>query len=85
MTSPWPYRLSANAASYYDALSPERQQTVRDTLAIAGRDPWGWPQWDRDDPEGEDVRLIEIGALAVVYWVNRRHSRLGIIDIQWAE
>jgi hypothetical protein len=56
---------------------------VRDVLEIAVRSPWGWPQWNAGDPEGEGVRAASIGQLSVVYVINRRTRRLSVLDIIW--
>ncbi|GAA2803625.1 hypothetical protein GCM10010505_32790 [Kitasatospora aburaviensis] len=80
---PWPARLSPQAAKVLAALPPHARETVRDVLDIASRTPWGWPAWDTTDPEGEDLRTAAIGALTVVYLVNRLAGRLYVIDIVW--
>ncbi|WP_234355627.1 hypothetical protein [Kitasatospora aureofaciens] len=59
------------------------QQMTTDLLDIASRTPWGWPQWDTTDPEGEDIRCASIGQLSLVYLVNRARGRLHVIDIVW--
>jgi hypothetical protein len=56
---------------------------VRDVLDIASRTPWGWPQWNPEDPEGEDVRAAAIGQLSVVYVINRLNEHLAVLDIVW--
>ncbi|MFI7360417.1 hypothetical protein ACIBTP_41770 [Streptomyces avidinii] len=58
--------------------------TVRDVLDTASLSPWSRPQWDRTDPEGEDVRRASIGALTDVYWVNRNLGHLRVLTIVWA-
>ncbi|MEL5955682.1 hypothetical protein AADR41_13055 [Streptomyces sp. CLV115] len=50
---------------------------LRDLLNIAARAPWGFPQWNANDPEGEDVRA------ASVYFLNRRQRHLSVLDIVW--
>ncbi|WP_281427647.1 MULTISPECIES: hypothetical protein [Streptomyces violaceusniger group] len=30
-------------------------------------DPWGFRQWNADDPEGEDVRHASVGQLSLTY------------------
>lgn len=59
------------------------QEMVRDVLDIAVRSPWGWPQWNAGDPEGEDVRAASVGQLSVVYTVNRLTRHLSVLDIVW--
>ncbi|MER6201724.1 hypothetical protein ABT234_30690 [Streptomyces sp. NPDC001586] len=84
MSDAWPARLSPQAATHLAELAPTVQEMVRDILDIASRSPWSWPQWDRTDPEGEDVRRASIGALTVVYWVNRNLGHLRVLTIVWA-
>jgi hypothetical protein len=84
VTAAWPARLSPNASKYLAAQTPEVQEVVRDVLDIASRQPWGWPQWDPTDPEGEDLRAAGVGPLTVVYWINRSHEHLYVLDIAWA-
>ncbi|WP_329491627.1 hypothetical protein OG618_34870 [Kitasatospora sp. NBC_01246] len=79
----WPARLSPQAAKTFVDLPPHAQRTVRDLLDIASRTPWGWPQWDATDLEGEDVRCASVGQLSLVYLVNRPAGRLHVIDIVW--
>ncbi|WP_406004844.1 hypothetical protein OG440_00665 [Streptomyces sp. NBC_00637] len=59
------------------------KEMVRDVLDIAARSPWGWPQWNAGDPEGEDVRAASIGQLSVVYVINRLTWRLSVLDVVW--
>ncbi|MFE4398692.1 MULTISPECIES: hypothetical protein [Streptomycetaceae] len=79
----WPARLSPKAAKVLADLPDHAQQTARDVLDIASRTPWGWPQWDTTDPDGEDLRTAAIGPLTCVYWINRAAGRLHVIDIAW--
>ncbi|MEV0537858.1 hypothetical protein [Kitasatospora sp. NPDC050463] len=79
----WPARLSPQAGKTLVALPPHAREMVRDVLDIASRAPWGWPQWDSTDPEGEDLRTASIGPLTMVYTVNRLAGRLYVIDIVW--
>lgn len=60
-----------------------REGMVRDVLDIAVRSPWGWPQWNAGDPEGEDVRAASVGQLSVVYVINRLARRLPVLEIVW--
>ncbi|MFI9588249.1 hypothetical protein ACIHCQ_42190 [Streptomyces sp. NPDC052236] len=81
----WPARLSPVASSYLAALDPVVQELVGDILDIASRAPLHWPQWDTSDPEGADVRAATVGALTVLYWINRTEPpHLYVLDIVWA-
>ncbi|MFD4555315.1 hypothetical protein ACFWP5_13510 [Streptomyces sp. NPDC058469] len=84
MTPAWPARLSPNASAVLAQLQPEVQEMVRDVLDIASRQPWGWPQWDPTDPEGQDLRRADVGPLTVVYFVNQPRQYLYVLDIVWA-
>ncbi|GGV73674.1 hypothetical protein GCM10010277_87510 [Streptomyces longisporoflavus] len=44
---------------------------VWDVLDAAASDPWGFRQWNPDDPEGGDARHASVGQLSLTYWVNR--------------
>ncbi|MGW4895032.1 hypothetical protein ACWEQL_22590 [Kitasatospora sp. NPDC004240] len=79
----WPVRLSPKAGKTFVELPLHAQQLVRDLLDIASRTPWGWPQWDATDPEGESVRCASIGQLSLVYLANGVAGRLYVIDIVW--
>jgi hypothetical protein len=79
----WPAYLSKDASGVLAQLPPGVQELVRDALALAGRAPYGWPQWQPADPDGADVRIAQIGAVSVVYWVNRQLSRLWVLGIVW--
>ncbi|MFC9955215.1 hypothetical protein ACFVIN_33170 [Streptomyces prasinus] len=83
MSDAWPARLAPSVSTYLADLAPAVQEMVRDLLDIASRSPWSWPQWDRTDPEGEDLRRASVGPLTVVYWINRSHGHLRVIDIVW--
>ncbi|MFE2473115.1 hypothetical protein [Streptomyces mirabilis] len=80
---PWAVRLSAQAAKTLTELPEHAKETVRDVLDIAVRSPWGWPQWNAGDPEGEDVRAASVGQLSVVYVINRLTRHLSVLDIIW--
>ncbi|MFF8513580.1 hypothetical protein ACF064_36650 [Streptomyces sp. NPDC015492] len=80
---PWAVRLSPQAAKSLTALPDSAREMVRDLLDIAVRSPWGWPQWNPGDPEGEDVRAASVGQLSVVYTVNRLTHRLSVLSIVW--
>ncbi|MFH7594558.1 hypothetical protein WDV06_05555 [Streptomyces racemochromogenes] len=80
---PWAVRLSPHAAKVLTALPEHAREMVRDVLDIAVRSPWGWPQWNTGDPEGEDVRAASVGHLSVVYVTNRLTRHLSILDIVW--
>jgi hypothetical protein len=77
----WPAVLTTTAAGYLKDLAAVDQEQVRDALAIASRDPYGWPQWQPADPDGRDVRVARIGPLAIVYWINVARERLLVIDV----
>ncbi|MFF1446511.1 hypothetical protein [Streptomyces sp. NPDC058295] len=47
------------------------------------RSPWGWPQWNAGDPEGEDVRAAFIGQLSVFDVINRLTRRQSVLDVVW--
>ncbi|MFI5672781.1 hypothetical protein [Streptomyces sp. NPDC051704] len=80
---PWAVRLSPQAAKTIADLPAPARETVRDVLDIAVRSPWGWPQWNAADPEGEDVRAASVGQLSVVYVANRLTRRLSVLGIVW--
>lgn len=80
---PWAVRLSPQAAKTLSELPGHAKQTVRDVVDIAVRSPWGWPQWNPGDPEGEDVRAASVGQLSVVYVINRLTRHLSVLDIIW--
>ncbi|GAA3381259.1 hypothetical protein GCM10020367_71840 [Streptomyces sannanensis] len=80
---PWAVRLSPQAAKTLTELPEHAKGMVRDVLDIAVRSPWGWPQWNAGDPEGEDVRAASVGQLSVVYVINRLTRRLSVLDIFW--
>ncbi|MER7833858.1 MULTISPECIES: hypothetical protein [unclassified Streptomyces] len=81
--APWAVRLSVEAAKTLTDLPDHAKETVRDVLDIAARSPWGWPQWDAGDPEGEDIRAASVGQLSVVYVINRLTRSLSVLDIVW--
>lgn len=80
---PWAVRLSPQAAKTLAELPDPAREMVRDVLDIAVRSPWGWPQWNAGDPEGEDVRAASVGQLSVVYVANRLTRHLSVLDIVW--
>ncbi|MEU4507124.1 hypothetical protein [Streptomyces sp. NPDC024089] len=80
---PWAVRLSQQAAKTLTELPEHAKETVRDVLDIAVRSPWGWPQWNAGDPDGEDVRAASVGQLSVVYVINRLTRHLSVLDIAW--
>ncbi|MFK0114139.1 hypothetical protein [Streptomyces sp. NPDC091217] len=80
---PWAVRLSPQAAKTLTELPEHAKEMVRDVLDIAVRSPWGWPQWNVGDPEGEDVRAASVGQLSVVYVINRLTRRLSVLDVIW--
>ncbi|MFJ1588342.1 hypothetical protein ACIOC1_34090 [Streptomyces sp. NPDC088197] len=83
--TPQPYavRFSAPAAKVLDSLPEHVEDTVWDVLDAAAGDPWGFQQWNRDDPEGDDVRYAAVGQLSLIYWVNRPLRRLTVLNIVW--
>ncbi|MEU6889917.1 hypothetical protein ABZ918_32935 [Streptomyces viridosporus] len=81
--TPWTVRLSPSAVKTLTELPEHAKEMVRDVLDIAVRSPWGWPQWNAGDPEGEDVRAASIGQLSVVYVVNRLTRHLSVLGIVW--
>lgn len=80
---PWAVRLSPQAAKTLTELPEHAKETVRDVVDIAVRSPWGWPQWNTGDPEGEDVRAASVGQLSVVYVINRLTRHLSVLDVIW--
>lgn len=81
--APWSVRLSPQAAKALTELPASATEMVRDVLDIAARAPWGWPQWNAGDVEGEDMRAASIGQLSVVYFINRPMRHLSVLDIVW--
>ncbi|MFD7785483.1 hypothetical protein ACFV4Q_20680 [Streptomyces nojiriensis] len=79
----WAVRLSPQAAKTLAELAGPARETVCDVLDIAVRSPWGWPQWNTGDPEGEDVRAASVGQLSVVYVANRLTLRLSVLGVVW--
>ncbi|MEV7512655.1 hypothetical protein AB0O57_32325 [Streptomyces sp. NPDC091201] len=79
----WAVRLSPQAAKTIAELPEPARETVRDVLDIAVRSPWGWPQWNAGDAEGEDVRAASVGQLSVVYVVNTITRSLSVLGIVW--
>jgi hypothetical protein len=80
----WPVRLSPRAAQAIAELPSPAKEMVRDVLNLAALSPWGFPQWNPADPEGEDVRSAAVGQLTVVYWVNRAARRLSVLGVVWS-
>ncbi|MET8411127.1 hypothetical protein ABZV34_24000 [Streptomyces sp. NPDC005195] len=81
--TPWGVRLSPQAAKVVAELPEAATQMVRDVLDLAAWTPWGWPQWNSGDIEGEDVRAASIGQLSVIYFINRPLRHLSVLDIVW--
>ncbi|MGW0909475.1 hypothetical protein [Streptomyces sp. NPDC002853] len=79
----WSIRLSPEAAKTATELPEPAKEMIRDVLDLAKRTPWGWPQWNTGDPEGEDVRAASIGLLSVVYVINRPTRSLSVLGIVW--
>ncbi|MFC8349581.1 hypothetical protein [Streptomyces sp. NPDC057280] len=80
---PYAVRLSAQAAKVLAALPERAEQMAWDVLDAAAGNPWGFPQWDASDPEGEDIRIASIGQLSVIYFTNRVLHHLSVLDIVW--
>ncbi|MFI9297584.1 hypothetical protein [Streptomyces gardneri] len=80
---PYAVGFSAPAAKDLNSLPEHAEDTVWDVLDAAAADPWGFRQWNADDPEGEDVRYASVGQLSLTYWVNRPLRRLTILNIVW--
>ncbi|WP_328834905.1 hypothetical protein [Streptomyces europaeiscabiei] len=80
---PYPVRLSPPAVKVLDALPEHAEQMVWDVLDAAAGNPWGFPQWDEGDPEGEDVRIASVGQLSVIFFANRALRHLSVLDIVW--
>ncbi|MFI9630786.1 hypothetical protein [Streptomyces sp. NPDC052042] len=66
-----------------DALPEHAEQMGWDVMDAAAGNSWGFPQWDADDPEGEDVRIASVGHLSVVFFANRVLRHLSVLDIVW--
>lgn len=82
---PLPIRLSPKASVYLAALDRTTQELVLDVLAIAARAPQHWDAWDPEDPGGQDLRAAAVGALTIVYLIQRTEPpHLYILDIVWA-
>jgi hypothetical protein len=48
---PYAVRLPPPAAKVLNALPEHAEQMVWDVLDAAAANPWGFPQWDADDPD----------------------------------
>ncbi|MFF3932923.1 hypothetical protein [Streptomyces hirsutus] len=79
---PHAVRLMPSVAKVLDALPEHAEHMVWDVLDAAAENPWGFPQWDADDPEGEDVRIASVGQLSVIF-TNRAMRHLSLLDIVW--
>ncbi|MEY9961354.1 hypothetical protein [Streptacidiphilus sp. MAP5-52] len=84
MSDAWPARLSSQASSYFADLPTAVQEMVRDLLDLASHSPTAFPQWDKTDPDGADLRRASVGSLTVVYLINRQLQHLHVLDIIWA-
>lgn len=80
---PYAVRLSPPAAKVLTALPEHAEEMVWDVLDAAAGNPWGFPQWDAGDPEGEDVRIASVGQLSVIFFANRALRHLSVLDIVW--
>ncbi|MGX1471274.1 UNVERIFIED_CONTAM: hypothetical protein RKD50_000082 [Streptomyces canus] len=56
---------------------------VWDVLDAAAGKPVGFPQWDTNDLEDEDVRIASIGQLSVIFFTNLALRHLSVLDIVW--
>ncbi|WP_328551065.1 hypothetical protein [Streptomyces sp. NBC_00358] len=75
--------FSPPAAKILGTLPEHVEDTMWDVLDAAAGDPWGFRQWNADDPEGEDVRYASVGQLSLTYWINRHLHRLSVLNITW--
>lgn len=82
-SQPYAVRFSAAAAKVLDSLPEHAEDTVWDVLDAAAADPWGFRQWNTEDPDGEDVRHASVGQLSLTYWINRPLRRLSVLTITW--
>ncbi|KND39777.1 hypothetical protein [Streptomyces stelliscabiei] len=80
---PYAVRFSAQAAKVLATLPEHVEDMAWDVLDAAAGDPWGFRQFNADDPEGEDIRHASIGQLSLTYWVNRPLRRLSVFTITW--
>ncbi|MCT9011005.1 hypothetical protein [Streptomyces rhizosphaerihabitans] len=80
---PYAVRLSPPAAKVLAALPEHAEQMIWDVLDAAAGNPWGFPQWDVGDPEGEDVRIASVGQLSLIFFANRALRHLSVLDIVW--
>ncbi|MFE4177480.1 hypothetical protein ACFRR7_36500 [Streptomyces sp. NPDC056909] len=78
---PYAVRFSTAAAKVLATLPEHVQDTVWGVLDAAAADPWGFHEWNADDPEGQDVRYASVGQLSLTYWVNRPLRRLTVLSI----
>ncbi|MER5974404.1 hypothetical protein ABT112_32650 [Streptomyces sp. NPDC002055] len=85
MTAQQPYAVcfSAPAAKVLDTLPEHAETRCGTSWTPPPADPWGFRQWNADDPEGEDVRHASVGQLSLTYWVNRPLRRLSVLTITW--
>ncbi|BDM74932.1 hypothetical protein HEK616_84190 (plasmid) [Streptomyces nigrescens] len=81
--TPWAVRLSPQASKVLSELPDSGREMVRDVLDLAVRSPWGWPQWDPSDVEGEEVRSASVGQLSVVYFINQPLRHLSVLNVVW--
>ncbi|MFI5805008.1 hypothetical protein [Streptomyces sp. NPDC051561] len=80
---PYAVRFSPAAAKTLDTVPEHAEDTVWDILDGAAAAPWGFRQWNVEDPEGDDVRYASVGQLSLTYWVNRPLRRLTVLNIVW--
>ncbi len=79
----WRVRLSPQASKTLTGLPGHAVQMVKDVLDLAQRAPFGFPQWNTSDPEGEPLRAAAVGQLSLVYWINEPTRTLGVLEIVW--
>ncbi|MEU2506480.1 hypothetical protein ABZ621_17475 [Streptomyces sp. NPDC007863] len=80
---PYAVRLTSVAAKVLDTLPGRVEDTVWDVLDAAAADPWGFRQWNADDPEGDDIRYASVGRTSLTYWVNRPLRHLTVLSVVW--
>ncbi|MCX4781923.1 hypothetical protein [Streptomyces sp. NBC_01264] len=80
---PYGIRFSGPAAKVLDTLPEHAEHAVWGVLDAAAAAPWGFPRWNPDDSEGQDVRLASVGRTSLTYWINRPQHRLSVLNILW--
>ncbi|MGQ4437468.1 hypothetical protein [Streptomyces sp. SAS_260] len=82
-TQPYAVSFSASAAKILGTLPEHVEDTVWDVLDAAAADPWGFRQWNAEEPEGGDIRYASVGQVSLTCWVNRPLCRLSVLTITW--